>query len=455
MAKIKKTKIEDLIPDDLNFNKGTEFGQSIIEKSLRSFGAGRSILLDKNNRIIAGNKTTEGFANAGMEDVIIVETTGNELVAVKRNDIDLDSKEGRELALADNATSAANLDWDTEAIQHAQESYGIDPPEWGVNIEFGEEEEPENEVNEDGFNPPTEVETDIKPGDIYELRKGDICHRLMCGDATDLCAVTSLMGGKVADLIVTDPPYNVDYSSKNKTLNDWEEKNPGKHKANRVQTDIVNDRMENAAFASFLRDVYIRFADITKPGGAIYVFHAASESVNFITGLTNAGFLFKQCLVWVKNNIVLCRQDYQWQHEPILYGWKDGAPHYFIDDRTNRTVFEDKINFDAMNKKELLAFCKELQNTNEYPSSVIHEDKPLVNAEHPTMKPVKLVGRLIRNSSRKGETVIDFFLGSGTTMVASHQLERNCYGLELTPQYCQVILDRMRLLDPEIVVTKL
>ena len=108
-----------------------------------------------------------------------------------------------------------------------------------------------------------------------------------------------------------------------------------------------------------------------------------------------------------------------------------------------------------MSKKELLAFCKELQNTNEYPSSVIHEDKPLVNAEHPTMKPVKLVGRLIRNSSRKGETVIDFFLGSGTTMVASHQLERNCYGLELTPQYCQVILDRMRLLDPEIVVTKL
>ena len=120
MAKIKKTKIEDLIPDDLNFNKGTQFGQSMIEKSLRTFGAGRSILLDKNNKIIAGNKTTEGFASAGMEDVIIIETTGNELVAVKRNDIDLDTKEGRELALADNATAAANLDWDEEAIAKAK-----------------------------------------------------------------------------------------------------------------------------------------------------------------------------------------------------------------------------------------------------------------------------------------------------------------------------------------------
>ena len=126
MAKIKKTKIEDLIPDDVNFNKGTQFGQSMIEKSLRTFGAGRSILLDKNNKIIAGNKTTEGFASAGMEDVIIIETTGNELVAVKRNDIDLDTKEGRELALADNATAAANLDWDEEAIAKAKEDFGID-----------------------------------------------------------------------------------------------------------------------------------------------------------------------------------------------------------------------------------------------------------------------------------------------------------------------------------------
>lgn len=141
MAKIKKTKIEDLIPDDLNFNKGTQFGQSMIEKSLRTFGAGRSILLDKNNKIIAGNKTTEGFASAGMEDVIIVETTGNELVAVKRNDIDLDTKEGRELALADNATAAANLDWDEEAIAKAKEDFGIDNEAWGVPVDFGEDSE--------------------------------------------------------------------------------------------------------------------------------------------------------------------------------------------------------------------------------------------------------------------------------------------------------------------------
>ena len=159
--------------------------------------------------------------------------------------------------------------------------------------------------------------------------------------------------------------------------------------------------------------------------------------------------------MWVKNNIVIGRQDYQWQHEPIIYGWKDGGSHYFIAERTNRTVIEDKLDFDAMSKKELLEYVKEMQNDNEHPSTVIREDKPLVSAEHPTMKPVKLVGRFIRNSSRPGELVIDFFLGSGSTMIAAHQLERNCYGLELTPEYCQVILDRIKLLDPEVVIKQL
>ena len=170
MAKIKKTKIEDLIPDDLNFNKGTQFGQSMIEKSLRTFGAGRSILLDKNNKIIAGNKTTEGFASAGMEDVIIIETTGNELVAVKRNDIDLDTKEGRELALADNATAAANLDWDEEAIAKAKEDFGIDNEAWGVPVDFGEDSEgdenPEKQLKrlkDDFILPPFSVLNTVPP----------------------------------------------------------------------------------------------------------------------------------------------------------------------------------------------------------------------------------------------------------------------------------------------------
>jgi DNA modification methylase len=447
--KIIKAKIDQLIPDDVNFNKGTEYGQSLIEKSLRQFGAGRSILLDKNNRIIAGNKTVENAGQIGLDKVLIVETTGEEIVAVKRTDIDLDTKEGRELALADNATGAANLDWDEVALSEATETWGIDSEGWGVPIELGEEE-PENELSEDGFNPPAEVdiETDIKEGDIFEIRNGDICHRVMCGDSTSLIDVAKLMGGRLADIIVTDPPYNVDYAGKNEHLNKTD-------RGNRIQTDIENDNMNDAQFKNFLESVYARMFDSSKPGAGIYVFHASREAVNFINGLIGAGFLYKQQLIWVKNNIVIGRQDYQWIHEPILYGWKDGGPHYFVKDRTQRTVMEDKIDFDSMTKKELLAFIKEQQNDKEHPTTVIHEEKPLVNAEHPTMKPVKLVGRLIRNSSKVNDLVIDFFLGSGSTLIASHQLERNCYGLEISPKYCQVIIDRIKLFDPEVVVTKL
>lgn len=447
--KVVEAKIGQLIPDDKNLNKHTEFGSSLLDKSVTKFGLGRSILLDKNNRIIAGNGITETAGANGLEDVLIVETTGDKLVAVKRTDIDLDSKEGRELALADNATAHANLAWDTPNMEAITAEFDINPQDWGVS-EFAPPEEPDKELNEDGFTPPAkeDIKTTIKEGDLFEIRKGGICHRLMCGDSTKLADVQKLMNGTVADCIVTDPPYNVDYAGKNELLNRTD-------RGNRIQTDIENDKMGDIQFKAFLEAVYASLAASCKPGAPIYVFHASREAVNFITGLTGAGFLYKQQLIWVKNNIVIGRQDYQWQHEPILYGWKEGGAHYFIAERTNRTVIEDKIDFDAMTKKELLAYVKELQNDNEHPTTVIHEDKPLVNAEHPTMKPIKLIGRLIRNSSHAGDLVIDFFLGSGSTLIASHQLERNCYGLELSPEYCQVILDRIKLLDPEVVITKL
>lgn len=448
--KVVEANIGQLIPDDKNFNKHTEFGSSLLDKSVTKFGLGRSILLDKNNRIIAGNGITEAAGANGLENVIIVETTGDRLVAVKRTDIDLDTQEGRELALADNATAAANLDWDIPALQEITAEFDINAQEWGVTEFSTQEEDDDHELSEDGYSPPAEadVKTTIKAGDIFEIRKGDICHRLMCGDSTSLADVFQLMNGKQADLIVTDPPYNVDYAGKNELLNKSD-------RGNRIQTDIHNDNMNDLQFKTFLEAVYKRFAESCKPGAPIYVFHASREAVNFINGLTSAGFYYKQQLVWVKNNIVIGRQDYQWQHEPILYGWKEGAAHYFINSRRERTVIEDKIDFDAMSKKELLAFIKDQQNDKEHPSSVIYEDKPLVNAEHPTMKPVKLVGRLIKNSSQVGNLVIDFFLGSGSTLVASHQLERECYGMELSPQYCQVILDRIKLFDNEVEIKKI
>lgn len=444
-----ETKIDALIPDDKNLNQHTEFGTSLLEKSVERFGLGRSILLDKNNRIIAGNGITETAGSKGLEDVIIVETTGDKLVAVKRTDIDLDSREGRELALADNATANANLSWDVKNMAEVTTEYSIDPQEWGVS-EFAPPAEPEKELKEDDFTPPdtASIKTSIKRGDLFEIRKGDICHRLLCGDSADIADVERLMAGKEADLIVTDPPYNVDYASKNEMLN-------AADKGNRVQTDIVNDAMDDDHFKAFLETIYSNYAAVSRKGAAIYVFHASREAVNFINGLRLAGFAYKQQLIWVKNNIVIGRQDYQWQHEPIIYGWKEGGPHYFVAERNNRTVIEDKIDLDAMSKKELLEFAKEMLNDAEHPTTVIHEDKPLVNAEHPTMKPVKLCGRFIKNSSRAGELVVDFFLGSGSTLIASHQLDRNCYGIEISPEYCQVILDRIKLFDKEVEITKL
>lgn len=444
-----ETKIDALIPDDKNLNQHTEFGTSLLEKSVERFGLGRSILLDKNNRIIAGNGITETAGSKGLEDVIIVETTGDKLVAVKRTDIDLDSREGRELALADNATANANLSWDVKNMAEVTTEYSIDPQEWGVS-EFAPPAEPERELKEDDFTPPdtASIKTSIKRGDLFEIRKGGICHRLLCGDSADIADVERLMAGKEADLIVTDPPYNVDYASKNEMLN-------AADKGNRVQTDIVNDAMDDDHFKAFLETIYSNYAAVSRKGAAIYVFHASREAVNFINGLRLAGFAYKQQLIWVKNNIVIGRQDYQWQHEPIIYGWKEGGPHYFVAERNNRTVIEDKIDLDAMSKKELLEFAKEMLNDAEHPTTVIHEDKPLVNAEHPTMKPVKLCGRFIKNSSRAGELVVDFFLGSGSTLIASHQLDRNCYGIEISPEYCQVILDRIKLFDKEVEITKL
>ncbi len=261
--------------------------------------------------------------------------------------------------------------------------------------------EAEPTAEEDDYEMPDEIQTDIVLGDLFEIGE----HRLLCGDSTQTDTFEKLMQGEFADMVVTDPPYNVAYEGKTKDA-----------------LTIENDSMGNDEFYKFLYDFYSAITTAVKKGGAIYVWHASSEVVNFGKAMVDAGWLLKQQLIWVKNTMVMGRQDYQWKHEPCLYGWLAGGSHHWYSDRKQTTVIE--------------------------------WDKPQRNGEHPTMKPVGLFSYQIQNSSKKGDIVIDAFGGSGTTMVACEQLNRKARVIEFDPKYCQVIIDRMRKLDPSIKIKR-
>lgn len=320
-------------------------------------------------------------------------------------------------------------DWNLEDL----DTWGVDIP--GVDADMSPEV-PE-EAEEDNYQIPDEIKTDIVEGDLFEIKSQGLTHRLICGDSTKAEVVDKLMGGKLADLLVTDPPYNVDYQG-----------------GTAAKLKIENDKMSDAKFKAFLTDAFAQAARIMKAGAAFYVYYASRESVNFIESLKANGLTDKQQLIWVKSSLVLGRQDYQWRHEPILYGWKDGAAHYFVNNRSLTTVIEDELDVEKMTKAQMKDLIQEMLS-DMIPSTIIREDKPLRNGEHPTMKPLKLIGRNITNSSRFFDLVVDLFGGSGSTMAAAHQLKRNCYTSELDPKYCQVILDRMYKLDPECVIKKI
>lgn len=248
--------------------------------------------------------------------------------------------------------------------------------------------ETEAEIIEDDI-PNLSNEIISKEGDIWLLNG----HRLACGDCTNPKHVNALMHGRRADLVVTDPPYNVNYESK------------GDEKMS-----IQNDNMGKDEFYKFLLKVYRHYFGIMKDGAPIYVFHADSEGAAFRTAFTDAGLKFAQCLVWMKNTFTIGRQDYQWQHEPVLYGWKPTSGHTFYGNRKQSTVWQF--------------------------------DKPVRNDIHPTMKPVALVAHPIKNSSKELDLVVDFFNGSGSTLIASEQTNRVCYAMDIDPKYVDVTVKR-------------
>lgn len=319
----------------------------------------------------------------------------------------------REYTIKDNAGFG---EWDVDLLANDWDLEELDL--WGVDMgSLDLDTEPE-EAEEDNF----DVESNLpknpvaKLGDIFQLGR----HRLICGDATIAEHLDALMNGKEADAYITDPPYNVDYHSAD-----------GK--------SIENDKMGDSQFQEFLVAAFTQADRVMRKGAAYYIWHSDTEGYNFRTAAIRAGWRLRQTLIWAKNSLVMGRQDYQWKHEPCLYGWKEGASHYFTQDRTQTTIQSEDFDIEKLTRDELREL---LQDILQLPSTIIEEDKPLRSAEHPTMKPIKLIGRIMKNSTRVTDIILDSFGGSGTTIMAAEQLGRTCYMMELDPAYCDVIIQR-------------
>lgn len=280
-----------------------------------------------------------------------------------------------------------------------------------------------------------QVQWQVKPGDLYQVGN----HRLYCGDCTSGESWQKLLGETVADLVWTDPPYNVNYEDLQQQRNDLAKKR-GKA-ANSVAQGIMNDHLSEADYESLLQRAFAMAFAVVKPGGSIYVAHADHFGLMNRSALAAGGWYVAQCLIWVKNAFTLGRQDYQWQHEPILYGWKPGAGHYWQGGFGQSTVIDDEQKLSKLDKRELIALIDQLRNDRD--TTVIRAQRNTSAALHPTIKPIGLVARQIWNSSRRNETVVELFGGSGTTMAASEQTGRRCVTTELDPKYCAVILERM------------
>lgn len=369
-----KLKIDEVIPYENNPRNNDE-AVAYVAESIKQCGYCSPIIIDEDNVILCGHTRLKALKQLGYKEVECVRKSG------------MTDEQKKKYRILDNKTAEV-AEWNFDLLEEELKDldfgdfdFGFDDmPELSEPVEITEDEVPEVD---DKSEPIT------KPGDIWQLGK----HRLMCGDSTDASAVAALMNGKEADLLLTDPPYNVAYEGKTDDA-----------------LTIENDKMGSDEFYDFLTSAFSAAVEALKAGGAFYVWFASREHINFETALKSAGLEVRQELIWAKNTMALGRQDYQWKHEPCLYGWKDGAGHNWYSDRCQTTILEF--------------------------------NKPARNGEHPTMKPVELFAYQIQNSTKKGEAVLDLFGGSGTTIIACEQTGRIGYSMELDPKYCDVIIKR-------------
>lgn len=414
--KIVYKKVSDLHLNEKNPRKN-DGAVDTVAKSIKEFGFKNPLIIDSSGKVWCGNTRLKASIKLGLNEVPCIVAD------------DLTEEQIRKLALIDNKSNEI-AEWDMDLL--AEELAELDMSdfelEWGIE-ELGEEKE----VEEDNFDVDKAIpeEPKAKLGDIYQLGE----HRLMCGDSTSEKDVEKLMDGELADLVVTDPPYNVAIVGGSHALSPEERKRQG-------GKSIENDKMSDEEFDNFLTKAFSCMNKSLKNGGAFYIYHASWSQREFENALNNVGLNVREQLIWNKNSMTFGRSDYQWKHEPLFYGWKDGAPHYFTDDRTQTTVIEDKgIELKKLKKDEMLKLLEEIFS-DKISTTIINENKPLVSSEHPTMKPIKLLARHIKNSSRINESVLDLFGGSGSTLIACEQLDRKCYMMEFDPQYVDVIIKR-------------
>jgi DNA modification methylase len=380
---IKKIPLAQIKPNPSNPRTIRDDKFKKLVQSLLSFpdmARVRPIVVNKDMVILGGNMRYKAMQEAGWSECHV-------------EVVDWPEDQQKEFIIKDNVGFG---DWDWDEL--TSDWNAVDLEAWGLDVPVFDKDA-EAEAKEDDYDISEALDTDIVLGDIFEIGE----HRLLCGSATQTDSFEKLMKGEMADMVITDPPYNVNYEGGN-------------------GLKIENDNMSNDEFYRFLYDFYSALSTACKKGAAIYVWHASSEVINFAKAMVDAGWLLKQQLIWVKNQLVMGRQDYHWKHEPCLYGWLPGGSHKWYADRKQTTVIE--------------------------------WDKPQKNREHPTMKPIGLLAYQIQNSSKAGDIVIDCFGGSGTTMVACHQIKRRSRIIELDPNYCQVIVDRMLKLDPTLQIKR-
>ena len=386
--------LADLSPDPRNANLGTDRGRASLEQSLRAYGAGRAVLIDRHGQIIAGNKTVEQAKQLNIP-LRVVKTDGQHLIAVQRDDLDLATDpRAKALAIADNRVGELDLEWDVEMLKQLQAD-GLDLSAFWTADEFATL-----------FAEPTTGLTDenavVEPGPT-DIGRGDLCvlgrHRLLCGDATSAGDVTRLLDGATPALMTTDPPYGVQYDPA------W------RHRVNPAQRPAVgrvtnDDRAEwTAAWQLF-------------PGAIAYVWHAALKAPTVATDLETAGFAIRSQIIWVKQHFALSRGDYHWGHEPAWYAVR-GRGHWCGDRR--QTTIWDVPNLNP------------LGGTRAADNAV---------TGHSTQKPVRLFEIPILNHTVAGDAVYDPFLGSGTAVIAAEKLGRTCYALEIDPTYVQAAVTR-------------